>query len=151
MNAEPESPAAAAAAAAAAGGGSSPSSSPRLQAFDTASEVQLMAAQVLQRKQRSQYHHPTAAATVSPHDPLHLLTQPEKGLRARKEQLMSAVGGNGTEGSARVAAAKTELAGVQARLRNALGLREETSEEVRGRGLALFMFVDKGGITLSNS
>ena len=93
-----------------------------------------MAAQVLQRKQRSQYHHPTAAATVSPHDSLHLLTQPEKGIRARKERLMSAVGGNGTDGgSARVAAAKNELAGVQARLRDALGLKEEASEEVRCR------------------
>jgi hypothetical protein len=33
-------------------------------------------------------------------------------------------------GSARVAAVKEELAGVQARLRNALGLKESSSNEV---------------------
>lgn len=68
-------------------------------------------------------------------DPIHLLrSDPDKALRARKELLMSAASTNKSSsadgGSARVAAVKEELAGVQARLRDALGLRESVSEEV---------------------
>lgn len=66
-------------------------------------------------------------------DPIHLLrSDPDKNLRARKELLLSAASTTSSieEGSARVAAVKEELAGVQARLRDALGLRESVSEEV---------------------
>jgi hypothetical protein len=63
-----------------------------------------------------------------------MLAAPDKNLRARKELLMSASTVNVTSsmdgGSARVAAVKEELAGVQARLRNALGLKESSSNEV---------------------
>jgi hypothetical protein len=91
---------------------------------DRASEVQLMAARVLQRKQ----HQSTAAARVNPQDPLHLLNNPDKGLRARKELLMSALSSSSADGgSSRVAAVKEELAGVQARLRDALGLRASSA------------------------
>lgn len=100
-----------------------------LLAADTASEVQQMAAKVLQRKQQHNHlgNHRTAAARVGPQDPLHLLNNSEKGLKARKEQLLSALRNSGDGASARVAAVKEELAGVQARLRDALGLRESSA------------------------
>jgi hypothetical protein len=88
-----------------------------------------MAAQVLMRKQQHNQpgNHRTTAARVSPQDPLHLLNNPDKGLKARKELLMSALRGSGDGASTRVAAVKEELAGVQARLRDALGLRESSA------------------------
>lgn len=103
----------------------------QLPAYDTASEVQLMAAQVLQRKHPRAPAAPCRAAAAV-QDPIHLLrSDPDKNLRARKELLLSAAGTSSIdEGTARVAAVKEELAGVQARLRNALGLRESVSEEI---------------------
>lgn len=117
--------------------GSQPSSasavSAALQLFagNTADEVQLMAARVLQRKNQAGGSSAAAPAAEHASDPLLLLHSPEKNLRARKEQLMLLKASSSAAGqSARVAAAKEELAGVQARLRDALGLKEDGSDEV---------------------
>jgi len=117
--------------------GSQPSSasavSAALQLFagNTADEVQLMAARVLQRKNQAAGSMAAATAAEYASDPLLLLHSPEKNLRARKEQLMLLKANSSTAGqSARVAAVKEELAGVQARLRDALGLKEAGSDEV---------------------
>lgn len=104
-------------------------------AIDPAMELQMMAAEVLQRKQG---RHMTSGATAAgTSDHLQLLRAPEQSLKARKDKLRSASDSNAGEGSARVAAVQDQLAGVQARLKNALGLMHSAEAQVWCPGRSL--------------